>query len=75
MAQLGTVRRLGGYVVRALFAGSGFGFPTLVETEAQHALLLSRGCTEAQGYLLGRPMAGADTVAFLARLGRPASPA
>ena len=46
-----------------------------VETEAQHALLLSRGCTEAQGYLLGRPMAGADTVAFLERLGRPASPA
>ena len=36
-----------------------------VETEAQRLFLLERGCGEIQGYLLGRPMAADDAMAFL----------
>src|ERR1019366_6182641 len=38
-----------------------------VETDSQLNLLLSQGCPEVQGYLLGRPMPAADAWAFYAR--------
>ncbi|RVT93579.1 EAL domain-containing protein [Sphingomonas crocodyli] len=46
-------------IIRAVIAlGSTIGMPVLaegVETEAQLDMLRSEGCSEAQGYLLGRP--------------------
>ncbi len=39
-----------------------------VETEAQLAFLRQSGCTSIQGYLLGRPMEGADIPGFVGRL-------
>ena len=36
-----------------------------VETEAQLEFLLSRNCDEIQGYLIARPMPGADAAAWL----------
>ncbi len=47
-------------IVRAVIdLGHSLGIPVLaegVETAAQRAMLLERGCDEVQGYLLGRPM-------------------
>ena len=47
-------------IVRAVVdLGHSLNIPVLaegVETAAQHAILLDRGCDEVQGYLLGRPM-------------------
>ena len=47
-------------IVRAVIdLGHSLGIPVLaegVETAAQRAMLLDRGCDELQGYLLGRPM-------------------
>jgi diguanylate cyclase (GGDEF)-like protein len=36
-----------------------------VETEAQCRFLRQQGCQQIQGYLMGRPMAGAEIVAYL----------
>ncbi len=36
-----------------------------VETEAQMKILQQEGCTELQGYLLGRPMAPEDAIALI----------
>jgi EAL domain-containing protein (putative c-di-GMP-specific phosphodiesterase class I) len=38
-----------------------------VETASQLNLLLSQGCPEVQGYLLGRPMPAADAMEFYTR--------
>lgn len=38
-----------------------------VESEEQRDFLLSRGCSEIQGYLLGKPMPAVDAMAMLAR--------
>ena len=38
-----------------------------VETDSQLNLLLSQGCPEVQGYLLGRPMPASEALAFYAR--------
>jgi diguanylate cyclase (GGDEF)-like protein/PAS domain S-box-containing protein len=47
-------------IVRAVIdLGHSLDIPVLaegVETAAQHAMLLERGCDEVQGYLVGRPM-------------------
>jgi diguanylate cyclase (GGDEF)-like protein/PAS domain S-box-containing protein len=47
-------------IVRAVIGlGRSLRIPTLaegVETQAQHALLMSAGCKEVQGYLTGRPL-------------------
>lgn len=47
-------------IVRAVIdLGHSLNIPVLaegVETAAQHAMLLDRGCDEVQGYLVGRPM-------------------
>jgi EAL domain-containing protein (putative c-di-GMP-specific phosphodiesterase class I) len=47
-------------IVRAVIdLGHSLDIPVLaegVETAAQHAMLLDRGCDEVQGYLVGRPM-------------------
>ena len=47
-------------IVRAVIdLGHSLDIPVLaegVETVAQHAMLLERGCDEVQGYLVGRPM-------------------
>jgi diguanylate cyclase (GGDEF)-like protein/PAS domain S-box-containing protein len=40
-----------------------------VETEAQRAFLVARGCPLAQGYLLGRPAPAADLAALVAGSG------
>ena len=49
-------------IIRAVIAlGSNIGMPVLaegVETEAQLEMLRAAGCSEAQGYLLGRPALG-----------------
>jgi len=46
-------------IVRAVIdLGHSLDIPVLaegVETVAQHAMLLERGCDEVQGYLVGRP--------------------
>lgn len=51
-------------IVRAvLYLGQSFGLEVIaegVETEAQKAQLLRKGCTAGQGYLFGRPMSAAD---------------
>lgn len=39
-----------------------------VESEEQRDFLLSRGCSEIQGYLLGKPMPAAEARAMLAQL-------
>lgn len=39
-----------------------------VETEAQRAYLQAEGCTEAQGFLISRPLPAADLRVLLARL-------
>ena len=48
-------------IVRAVIdLGHSLDIPVLaegVETAAQHAMLIERGCDEVQGYLVGRPMA------------------
>jgi diguanylate cyclase (GGDEF)-like protein/PAS domain S-box-containing protein len=44
-----------------------------VETEAQRAFLVARGCPLAQGYLLGRPMPAAELGALVARAGERAA--
>lgn len=36
-----------------------------VETEAQMDMLRAQGCTEVQGYMLGKPMPAGDVTAFL----------
>jgi diguanylate cyclase (GGDEF)-like protein/PAS domain S-box-containing protein len=41
-----------------------------VETEAQRAFLVDRGCPLAQGFLLGRPAPAADLAALIAGAGR-----
>jgi EAL domain-containing protein (putative c-di-GMP-specific phosphodiesterase class I) len=47
-------------IIRAILAlGQSLSIPVLaegVETDVQLGILLSEGCDEAQGYLLGRPM-------------------
>ena len=47
-------------IVRAVIdLGHSLNIPVLaegVETAAQHAMLVERGCDEVQGYLMGRPM-------------------
>lgn len=46
-----------------LYLGQSFGLEVIaegVETEAQKAQLLRKGCTAGQGYLFGRPMSAAD---------------
>ena len=40
-----------------------------VETEAQRAFLVDRGCPLAQGFLLGRPAPAADLAALIAGAG------
>jgi EAL domain-containing protein (putative c-di-GMP-specific phosphodiesterase class I) len=40
-----------------------------VETEAQRAFLVERGCPLAQGFLLGRPAPAADLAALIAGAG------
>ena len=46
-------------IVRAIVGlGRGLNLPVVaegVETEAQHKMVIEEGCTEAQGYLFGRP--------------------
>jgi diguanylate cyclase (GGDEF)-like protein/PAS domain S-box-containing protein len=44
-----------------------------VETEAQRAFLVARGCPLAQGYLLGRPAPAADLAALIVGTGVPAA--
>jgi EAL domain-containing protein (putative c-di-GMP-specific phosphodiesterase class I) len=44
-----------------------------VETEAQRAFLVARGCPLAQGYLLGRPAPAADLAALVVGTGVPAA--
>jgi diguanylate cyclase (GGDEF)-like protein/PAS domain S-box-containing protein len=44
-----------------------------VETEAQRAFLVARGCPLAQGYLLGRPAPAADLAALVMGTGVPAA--
>ncbi len=46
-----------------------------VETAAQLAFVRKIGCTEAQGFYLGRPMAGEEFHAFVDRPDRPRRPA
>jgi EAL domain-containing protein (putative c-di-GMP-specific phosphodiesterase class I) len=41
-----------------------------VETEAQHALLVRKGCDEVQGYLTGRPLPIADYAKLVGREAR-----
>jgi EAL domain-containing protein (putative c-di-GMP-specific phosphodiesterase class I) len=36
-----------------------------VETQAQREFLLKKGCKQAQGYLLAKPMSAADTYQWL----------
>jgi diguanylate cyclase (GGDEF)-like protein len=53
----------------------GLGLSTIgegVETPAQLALLRDRGCTEVQGFLLGRPMPQDQVQDFIRSKGRPA---
>ena len=51
--------------VLALAAGVGLvAVAEGVETEAQRAALLERGCRVAQGFLLGRPMTEAELIAW-----------
>jgi EAL domain-containing protein (putative c-di-GMP-specific phosphodiesterase class I) len=46
-----------------------------VETRQQLSMLQHRGCTEVQGYLLGRPMAAEVVEEFLMEKARPLGPA
>lgn len=61
-------------IARAIIAlGRGLGLEVIaegVETEAQAEFLRREGCTEAQGFLYGRPMSAADLEAAAAP-GRP----
>jgi len=61
-----------GAIVRAIAGlGSSLGMRTTaegVETEAQLSRLRSEGCTEAQGYLLGRPGPAAEVPAVVGRI-------
>lgn len=65
-------------IVRAVIdLGHSLDIPVLaegVETAAQHAMLLERGCDEVQGYLVGRPMA-IDNYAELVGAAPPERPA
>jgi diguanylate cyclase (GGDEF)-like protein len=61
--RLGVGRREEALVDGVLALAAGLGLEAVaegVETEAQRAALLARGCTIGQGYLFGRPMAEAD---------------
>jgi EAL domain-containing protein (putative c-di-GMP-specific phosphodiesterase class I) len=42
-----------------------------IETPAQHESLVALGCTHGQGYLLGRPLDGAQTAALLGGSAQP----
>ena len=58
-------------IIRAIIGlGRGLGVPLIaegVETEAQLAFLRSAGCGEAQGYLIGKPLAIEDYAALVGR--------
>jgi len=58
-------------IVRTVIAlGQSMGMTVIaegVETEAQQRFLADNGCTQFQGYLLGRPMPLADFCAFVQR--------
>jgi EAL domain-containing protein (putative c-di-GMP-specific phosphodiesterase class I) len=58
-------------IVRTVIAlGQSMGMTVIaegVETEAQHRFLADNGCTQFQGYLLGRPMPLADFSTFVQR--------
>jgi diguanylate cyclase (GGDEF)-like protein len=66
----GTASQVGGAaVVRAIAAlGSSLGMTTIaegVETQEQALLVQSDGCTDIQGYLIGRPIPGDEVTAML----------
>jgi EAL domain-containing protein (putative c-di-GMP-specific phosphodiesterase class I) len=46
-----------------------------VETEAERAMLAELGCDRYQGFLVARPMAFAETLAWLGRRGAAAGAA
>ena len=65
-------------IVRAVIdLGHSLNIPVLaegVETGAQHAMLVERGCDEVQGYLVGRPMPIEDYAELVgAKINPPAS--
>jgi EAL domain-containing protein (putative c-di-GMP-specific phosphodiesterase class I) len=61
----------GSAIVRSIIhLANSIGMPTTaegVETEAQRAYLQSEGCTEAQGYLISRPLPAADLPALFTK--------
>ena len=65
-------------IVRAIAGlGASLGMRTIaegVETEEQLASVRAEGCTEVQGYLLGRPTAVCDLPRVIAGFGRGAAP-
>ena len=75
---IGTERR-GGTIARAVVAiGHSLGLQVVaegVETEQQRAFLAAAGCHRAQGFLLGRPVAGADLTSMLSKGESTARPA
>jgi diguanylate cyclase (GGDEF)-like protein/PAS domain S-box-containing protein len=62
-------------IVRAIIGlGRGLGLPVIaegVETEDQLAFLTNEGCTEAQGYLIGRPRLICEYAQFIANAPPP----